>query len=336
MAQSKTDTRSAIISRIIWENEQPDPTKTLIDQTFEEWYAAKHRRICESEVSFINSYIPECCPKCGRIKIVKNGKTSNGIQRYQCKDCGTRFLPTTGTIFDAKKIPVSEWMEYILHLCQFDSIRSTTKSNRNAPDTGLYWLRKVFLVLDGIQDDVVLDGEVYIDEKYFPKKEGDLSIKDGKKLRGISANQIGVATGKVNGGSFLIVTNASKLSNAKAIECYGPHIQDGATIIHDAEKAHNALVKAKNLKSIVYPSAEAKKNPDLLAPINKYHSLLARFMREHSGFDRGHLQDWMNLFWFITNGPENHFEKVAWFMDMAMKKKVTLRYRDRYNSVHSE
>ncbi len=33
---------------------------------------------------------------------------------------------------------------------------------------------------------------------------------------------------------------------------------------------------------------------------------------------------------------ESHYKYCIWFMDMAMKKKVTLRYRDRYNSVHSE
>lgn len=32
------------------------------------------------------------CPVCQSYDLVKNGKTSNGKQRYQCKDCGKRFI----------------------------------------------------------------------------------------------------------------------------------------------------------------------------------------------------------------------------------------------------
>lgn len=39
--------------------------------------------------------------------------------------------------------------------------------NRNSETTAKYWLIKVFEVLKGIQDDIVLDGTVYLDETYF-------------------------------------------------------------------------------------------------------------------------------------------------------------------------
>lgn len=33
-----------------------------------------------------------CCPKCGSISIVKNGKTTANTQKWLCKDCGKRFV----------------------------------------------------------------------------------------------------------------------------------------------------------------------------------------------------------------------------------------------------
>ncbi len=35
---------------------------------------------------------PMCCPKCGSIAIIKNGKTLAGVGRLRCKDCGKSFL----------------------------------------------------------------------------------------------------------------------------------------------------------------------------------------------------------------------------------------------------
>ena len=51
----------------------------------------------------------------------------------------------------------------------------------NSPTTGKYWLIKTFKVLKGIQDDVVLDGTVYLDETYFTKVKSKLVTKDEKK-----------------------------------------------------------------------------------------------------------------------------------------------------------
>ncbi|MBQ1476159.1 MAG: hypothetical protein IIZ21_02625, partial [Firmicutes bacterium] len=38
------------------------------------------------------------------------------------KYCGCSFSPLTGTIFEDRKIPISEWIEYLIHLFEFHSI----------------------------------------------------------------------------------------------------------------------------------------------------------------------------------------------------------------------
>ncbi|MDQ9889225.1 hypothetical protein, partial [Acinetobacter pittii] len=122
-------------------------------------------------------------------------------------DCKHSFNPLSNTIFDSRKIPISEWIEYLLHLFEFHSIKTSAADNRNSNTTGQYWLIKVFEVLKGIQDDVVLDGRIWLDETYFSKKKSDEILKDGKKLRGISRNKIGVGVATDGKHSIFIVTN---------------------------------------------------------------------------------------------------------------------------------
>ncbi|MDD6917254.1 MAG: hypothetical protein PUJ40_02235 [bacterium] len=67
-----------------------------------------------------------------------------------------------------------------------------------------------------------------------------------------------------------------------------------------------------------------------LDTINDLHDKMEKFMRAHSGYDRARLQDRMNLFWLLTNGPKDKRDKVKWFLEMAFSKKIKIKYRDRF------
>lgn len=69
-----------------------------------------------------------------------------------------------------------------------------------------------------------------------------------------------------------------------------------------------------------------KDNP--LDIINQEYSKLKKFMREHGGFDRDHLQDWMNLFWLIQNGSNDRYGKVLDFIKLAITVPNRVKYRD--------
>ena len=107
---------------------------------------------------------------------------------------------------------------HFLHFFEFHSINSTAYDNRNSPTTGKYWLIKTFEVLKGIQDNVVLDGTVYLDETYFTKVKSKLTTKDGKKLRGIARNKIGVGVACNETKSIFIITGTSKPSRKSTKE----------------------------------------------------------------------------------------------------------------------
>lgn len=143
----------------------------------------------------INSYIPSKCPYCLSISFKKNGKTKNNIQRYKCLLCNKTFTVLTNTIFDNHKLPISEWIEFLLNLFSNSSINLTSKVNKNANTTTKFWLKKLFLLLEDYQDDIVLDGSVYLDEMFYSVIQSEIQTKDNKLYRGLSRNKycIGVA-----------------------------------------------------------------------------------------------------------------------------------------------
>ena len=56
------------------------------------------------------------CPSAAAPAAGERGSRCRGITRtgrggYRCPDCKRAFSPLTGTVFDARKMPVSEWIE---------------------------------------------------------------------------------------------------------------------------------------------------------------------------------------------------------------------------------
>lgn len=322
-----------------WENEEMDPGQKLITSTVYEWYDAKHRKVSEEEIRLINSIQIEKCPGCGSKDIIKSGFYQD-IQRYKCKSCGVRFSPLTNTIFEDRKIPISEWIEYLMHLFEFHSIVSSARDNRNSETTGKYWLIKIFEVLKDIQDPVVLKGKIYCDEMFFPVVKHKEVTKDGKKLRGISRNKIAVAVAYDEYGQFILnVEWTSKPSDRSTWAALGMHIERGSHLIHDGERSHGILIRELNLTSEVYDTEATKglsddMNP--LDPVNNIHDLAKRFMKAHGGYNRDNLQDWMNLIWFILSEPQNRYEKIYKFINLAINSPKRVKYRDVMSKKHSD
>ncbi len=262
----------------------------MMVSTITEWYETKHRRPFKEEVDFINSIAVNECPFCGSNEIRRDGfNKKTGLAIRECKDCGRKFNPLAGTIFDSRKIPFSEWIEFLVHLFQFHSVSMASFDNRNAVTTGLYWLSKTFLVVGGIQSGTVFSGKVWIDETYFPRWKSELEKKDGKTLRGLSRNQFCVCSATDGKRCVLRLCGVGKPSSAKAVRAYGKVIARGSTVVHDGDNSHKALVESLSLREKIHTTKETKGMPDdenPMEPINKVHRYLAGFFGAHSGFSR--------------------------------------------------
>jgi len=314
-------------------------TQKFLRQHYETRYADRHRSISDSgEADMINSYVPAQCPFCASEKFKKSGRTNSGIQRYMC-GCGKTFLPTTGTIFDEHRISISEWMEYCLNLFRHVSITADSWNNKNAFATSRYWLQKLFLTLESVQNSIVLADHVWLDETFYSVRSENVVRKaSGDKLRGLSSNQIciGVATDKKH--TLFLVEGTGKPSQKKTLEAFRNHIQPGSTLIHDQESAHAKLIQELSLVSVAYASKDLKglsdkENP--MNPVNRAHAILKKFLNTHSSFNRDDLQGYLNLFAFVTNPPGDLLEKVELVIKTAFENPKLLRYRD-YFPVNKE
>lgn len=310
-------------------------TQAFLKRNYEEHYAERHRVVAESnETDLINSHTPAKCPLCGSVKFKKSGHAASGVQRYMCT-CGKTFLPTTGTIFDDRKVSISEWLEYCLNLFRHVSITADSWNNKNDFKTSRYWLQKLFLTLDGVQETIILTGDIWLDETFYSVRSENIVRKDnGDKLRGLSQNQIciGVATDKRH--TLYLVEGVCKPSQKKTVAAFREHIDPGSRLIHDKESAHKKLIKELSLKSKAYDSKDLKGLPDKknpLNPVNRSHAILKKFLNSHSGFNRNDIQGYLNLFAFVTNPPDDMLKKVELVIEMAFQNPKSLRYRDFYS-----
>jgi hypothetical protein len=143
-----------------------------------------------------------------------------------------------------------------------------TREDRRSETTIPYWIAKVFAVLEGIQDGVVLTGRVQIDETFYPVPIAEEVSVDGKRLRGLSRNKICIAVGCDDfGRSFYARAGLGKPSTKRAMEAYGPHIRNGSLLIHDMEKARRKLVQELELKEEVHNSKLISKLDDSKNPL---------------------------------------------------------------------
>ncbi|MCD7894801.1 MAG: hypothetical protein LUG60_14085 [Erysipelotrichaceae bacterium] len=192
---------------------------------------------------------------------------------------------------------------------------------------------KLFLILEEYQESIVLKGNVYIDEKYYPVIESDKHIVDGKKLRGLSKDQLCIGIGYDGTNVYAKYEGLGKPSTKRTEETFLNHIESESHLIHDMEKSHRSLVEQLDLTEDKYNAKDCKKLSDRINPlysINLQCKRLELFLNSHSGFNRIDIQNYLNLFCFITNPPEAKLKKVEKLLNIAMYSSKTLKYRDAF------
>jgi hypothetical protein len=267
--------------------------------------------------------------------VIRNGHDKNGLRRYRCMGCKGSFSPATGTIFENRKLPISAWVDFLLQALSFESIAVIAREDRRSDTTIPYWFGKVFAVLEGIQDKIVLSGDVQIDETYYPVPGTESVSIDGKRLRGLSRNKICIGVGcDRKERSYFAREGLGKTSGEKTMATFGAHIERGSRLVHDMEKGHHRLIRELDLKDEAHNSKllsklDDKDNP--LREVNRLCYLLKRFLNSHSGFNRDDLDGWLNLFSIAMNPPKDKMEKVVFVLNRAMGNPKTVRFRDFYN-----
>jgi hypothetical protein len=298
-------------------------------------YSFRHEAF-DGDIGFFNGYPRESCPHCGS-KVDKYGHNRKGLQRYRCDACERASSPTTGTVFEDRKLPLSAWTDFLIQTFSHASVSLMTREYRRSGTTLPYWMGKLFAILDGIQDEVTLSGDVWIDEAFWPVAAKDAVRRpDGKLLRGLSRNQICIGVGvDKTGRSVFIEEGHGKTNIEKTLATFEGRIAMGSKLIHGFENAHEALVRKLSLVDERHNANLLKGIPDGLnpfEPVNRMIYLMKSFLKAHSGFDRTDIQGYLNLFHIMENEPGDKLEKAALVLDRAMCCPKTVRFREFYNA----
>lgn len=109
----------------------------------------------------------EACPDYGKLQdgqsrpnIKKAGKTTAGVQRYQCMTCKHTFTETAGTIFYRKRTPEHEILETLALLAEGSRISSLSRVKGFKEDTILTWLREAAEHVEGLEEVLMRDFKV--------------------------------------------------------------------------------------------------------------------------------------------------------------------------------
>lgn len=238
------------------------------------------------------------CPACGAKDPALDGRAPNGARRYRCRACGARYSALSGTIFADGKLPLHKVMRIVEVMCHNASLRLIELVAEVSHGTAFLWRHKVFSTVDSWQDRVSLSGRVWIDEMYF--NDSDLLHGLGRgPRRGLSKDLICVVVAiDASKNVVAVVSENGKPSTKRINAALESHIRRGSTVVHDCEKAHNALVRRLGLVDERYKANTA--DPvylEHMALVNNLCSWIRRYVGRFSCMRSANLQSYLN--WFV-------------------------------------
>ena len=184
------------------------------------------------------------CPGCGARGGWMDGSTAAGVPRWLCRCCSRRFNSLTGTVLEHCRKPLPTWVSFIRLMRHYVPVECAAELCGVTHKTAFEWRHRVLATVSGYQDRIVLRDTVWVDETYI--NETDLSKGYGQaRKRGLSRQMLCICVAiDVHEIPVAFVFNHGKPSSARVRNILNGRIAPAALLIHDLERAHNALIRA--------------------------------------------------------------------------------------------
>lgn len=242
------------------------------------------------------------CPKCGTIgSLAKNGRDAKKQQRYKCSSCERTFLLDNSTTSKLKNSDYT-FKKLIGYMVDDVTIEVIARNLSIDHKTALYYRYLVFEALRDYQDEVLLNGTIVMDETYvrINEKKYKLYRPDGKGIRGISYNHLGVITMiSISGICIAKVASRATPKPHKFTELCTNNIGNVKQFIHDG-----APCQKQFMKQFKVPYFDAKREGDgeySTKIVDSLHSNIKRYLSKHGGYRLKNLQHYLNLFVYRYN-----------------------------------
>ena len=259
-------------------------------------------------------YRPDpACPECGEGGARRDGASASGLQRWRCRACGTRFTSPTGTVLENCKKPLATWVSFIRPALFAAPLDACAEACRISHQTARGWRHRLFAAVEGYQDRIVLRGRVWVDEIYVD----DVGLSKGgrPRRRGLSRDKLCIAVGiDARKEPVAVVCGHGKPSTARIRAALGGHVAEGATLVHDRERAHGVLVRENSLEDESY-KADVRDPAYLEAMelVNNLCSWLKRYLWRFTGMDPENMQSYLDLYvyFFRVKRDDERWPKIA-------------------------
>lgn len=267
------------------------------------------------------------CPSCGAPG-ARDGRTPGGRRRLRCTRCGRRYSLLTGTVFENCKKDLPTWADFVRLTTFAVPLDACAEACRISHQTAWEWRHRLFAAVDGCQDRIVLRGRVWVDEAYI--NDTDLSRGYGQaRKRGLSRQKICIAVGIDERKEVVaVVCGHGKPSSARIRKALKSHIAEGATLVHDRERAHNVLVRELSLEDESH-KADVRDPVYLEAMelVNNLCSWLKRYLWRFTGMDPKYLQSYLNLYVYLfrVKRDDERWPKIARVVRHLMQTDASFR-----------
>ena len=273
----------------------------------------------------IAEMLPEGCPHCGHQKHSKWG-SSNGLQRWRCKQCKRTFNILTGTPL-ARLRKKEKWEENARAMIAGASVRDTAARCGVHRNTSFRW-RHRFLKFQQKAQCQDLTGIAESDATYFRRSEkGARKLNRKPRKRGgdgigsgVNKNLVAVLTLRDRTGK-----GAERVANEglrqPAEDLFKTHLRADTLLLTDGSHELRAAGRARNPDAYMdLPGAKSRGNansPYHLQTNNAFHSKLKTWMARFCGVATRYLANYLG--WYRHLAEQTHGKDPNRFILLAFR-----------------
>ncbi len=286
------------------------------------------------------------CPKCNSLNNVKDG-LYKGRQKFKCKDCHKKFNSLTNTPFHHSRLTYFQIENGYQCLVDKLPIRKVAAKLHISTRTAFTLRHKIISCLKFIRDNVILSGEMELDEYYLsinlkgtkpanmPRYSKKRTTK-GTGTRGISKHKVCILSGIDEKDHFYFqISGTGPVTSDMIKDTILKKIDNSTKVITDCKSsyesvAHDNIWNLIQIKSQGYIDEEGNS----LANINSLHSQLTNFLSDFHGVSTKHLQQYLDWFVFakIQNYTIEYTDQKDDYQSKTMTENTGVKYCNVYDN----
>lgn len=264
----------------------------------------------------ISNQRPCVCPSCGssEARFIKRG-FANGKQRYQCKECGSRFVYDKNQLTYWSHLSIDQWIIAIEDTLSFKSLEETRIKIGVSHPTMFNIRHKILHAIEAVMnseaetDCNMLDGLIEADETFVAESRKGRKVTDrkprrhgeGTTKRGLSDEQICCCFAVDHDNHITCRSvNRAKPDSDDIVNALGSHITPESVFQCDGADSYNKLISEKNCIKYELKGHESYDKVHHLNTVNGLHSRFKDMYRDYRGIATRYINRYLSLFAFVN------------------------------------